>query len=437
MKALLSFVLTMLAVDLAFGDGMTTAVINGNSYSNISKVYVGAGGRVIILFPGGGTSASADKVPQDFLTSWNISQEAQAGAKASEAAVAQNNLDRSIQAGIFREVHGVVYNIRKPQSGWVSFSNVKVAQVLDDGAILDTTPDSYDAHVAIFVKNLPPVSDTDFISFNALPNGTYSYINKKDDDRTIRAYDVGRACGRSEIPALVLSGNVAYAALAVSGTSQKDVVATLPDSDNLTASGSGFFVSQDGYLITNDHVVRNAHKVKVKTSDGVFAADVVRVDETDDLALLKVSGQFKPLCISTNEANLGDSVFTIGFPAIDLQGTQPKYTDGKISSLSGMKDDPNEYQISVPLQPGNSGGPLIDSTGNVQGVVVAKLDDFAALRTMGSLPQNVNYAIKGKLLSDFLSKSPEIKLSAGMRPLRPGSSPVPTVQQSVAIVLVY
>lgn len=149
-----------------------------------------------------------------------------------------------------------------------------------------------------------------------------------------------------------------------------------------------------------------------------------------------MSGQFKPLCISTNDAQLGDSVFTIGFPAIDLQGTEPKYTDGKISSLSGLRDDPDKYQISVPVQPGNSGGPLVDQSGNVAGVIVARLNDFAALRSMGSLPQNVNYAVKGKLLRDFLSQSSDVRWLPGRSLARRGSL-VPSVQQSVAIVLVY
>jgi S1-C subfamily serine protease len=279
------------------------------------------------------------------------------------------------------------------------------------------------------------VSDTDYITFSARQAGVLSYVNKNGDDRTIRSYDLGRVCDWSDIPELVLSGKKSFDSLAGGNEPQTDVVATLPESDDLRASGSGFFVSADGYLVTNNHVVRNARRVKVKTGAGVFPAEVARVDETNDLALLKISGQFKPLRISTNDVQLGDPVFTIGFPAIDLQGTQPKYTDGKISSLSGIKDDPKEYQISVQVQPGNSGGPLVDMAGNVKGVIVARLDDFAALAAMGSLPQNVNYAVKGQWLRDFLSQFPDIKL----RPDESitGKSTVADVQQSVALVLVY
>jgi S1-C subfamily serine protease len=457
-KALLSAVLMMVGA-MAFGAGLTSVQIDGNTYTNITDVHISSGGRVIMLFPGGGTSASADKVPPDFLASWNISPMAQTNAVAAEivakarrkaAAIAEranalaaalteaeNNLEQIIQSGVFREVDGMVYDIRNPESGWVTFQNVKVLQVLDAGSIIDSTPNvkNYKDEVPIFVKNLPAVSDTDFINFEARPDGTLSYVNKLGDDRTIHSYDVGHICDRSEIPPSVLCGQKAFDIL-VGGRPQKDVVASLPDSKNLKVSGSGFFISEDGYLITNAHVVRNARSVKVKTATGFFPAEVVRVDERDDLALLKVSGRFTALCISTNDAELGDSVFTIGFPDIVLQGTQPKFTDGKISSLTGLMDDPAEYQVSVPVQPGNSGGPLVDLHGDVQGIIVARLDENAALLSVGSLPQNVNYAIKSRLLRKFLSPFTGIKLAVD-KPMATGSSAVETVQKSVAIVLVY
>ena len=127
--------------------------------------------------------------------------------------------------------------------------------------------------------------------------------------------------------------------------------------------GSGVIVSASGYLLTNNHVVKGASHLKVKHKDEYFDATVVQVNEIDDVALLKVSGgPFKPLSLSRKPvASLGEEVFTIGFPNIDVQGLEPKYTDGKISSLAGLTDDPREYQISVPVQPGNSGGPLLNS----------------------------------------------------------------------------
>jgi S1-C subfamily serine protease len=436
MKAMLSAIIAMFVTSAAFGAGLTSVVIDGNSYSNITKVYSSAGGRIIILYPGGGTSATADKVPADFLSSW-MDSSALAGAKASSVATEQQSLDRAIRAGNFRDVDGVVYDLRKPQSGWVTFLNVKVLQVVDAGAgaIIDTVPDDAYSVLPIYIKNLPSVSDTDFISVKVLPDGTYSYINKNGDDRTIHAYDYGKICDRDDIPETVLSGQKPFDDQALGDAPQKDVVASLPDSGDLTASGSGFFVAS-GYLVTNHHVVKNARNVKVQTADGkIYPATVVRIDVTNDLALLSITGSYQALSISTADVQLGDSVFTIGFPDVQLQGTQPKYTAGTISGLSGLRDDPKDYQISVPVQPGNSGGPLVDKAGNVVGVIVARLDDFAALRSMGSLPQNVNYAVKGSLLRDFLTAGGEVDLTQPASAI-PGSI-VPSVQKSVALVLVY
>lgn len=174
-------------------------------------------------------------------------------------------------------------------------------------------------------------------------------------------------------------------------------------------SGTGFFISEDGYLITNYHVVEENGSYVVKTKTGSFQAKVVRTDVTNDLALLKVSGTFKPLRLgNSREAKLGQSVFTIGFPNIDLQGVQPKLTRGDINSLAGIKDDPRFFQVSVPVQPGNSGGPLVDLHGNVLGVVSLRLGDLRTLKISGAIPQNVNYALKSSLVRSFLEGSPEL-----------------------------
>jgi len=434
MKAVLSLVFAAALVNAGVGGVVSTLELNGNSYSNISKVYL-SDNRVIILYPGGGTSATVDKLPANFLESWGIGSDKQAAVKAATAEAEMKNLDRAIQQGSFRKVHGVVYDTRKAQAGWLIFRGVKVYQIVSEGALIDSTPNDDYSTLPIFVRHLPnTIGDQDYITFVALPDGTYSYVNKLGDSRTVRAYDAGQPCERPEIPETVLTGKKAFDALATRGIPETDVVAKLPGSDDLEVSGSGFFVSADGYFITNDHVVRNAQRVKLKIGNDVLPATVVREDETKDLALLKADGHFKALGVSTADAELGQAVFTIGFPDISLQGTAPKYTDGKVSSLAGLKDDPSEYQVSVPVQPGNSGGPLVDTAGNVRGVIVARLDDIAALRSMGSIPQNVNYAIKGSVLRDFLSQSPEIKAAPENATT---TAAVDLVRQSVAIVLVY
>ena len=204
--------------------------------------------------------------------------------------------------------------------------------------------------------------------------------------------------------------------------------------------GSGFFITSDGYLLTNFHVVREAERVEVKYKTRVFKAKVVEVDKVNDLALLKVTGtDFAPLAISHKDsADLGDEVFTIGFPNIDMQGLEPKYTDGKISSLAGMRDDPSEYQISVPVQPGNSGGPLCDVNGEVVGIVVSRLNDLAVLRESGTVPQNVNYAVKAKHALRLLQAVKGI--DAVLPPSKPAvkaSRPVQAAEDAVAMIMIY
>ena len=148
-------------------------------------------------------------------------------------------------------------------------------------------------------------------------------------------------------------------------------------------------------MISNYHVVKDATKVRLITGAGLIDAKVVQVDAANDLALLKADGKFSPLPIAASRTvNLGGTVATVGFPDIGLQGFAPKLAKGEIASLSGASDDPRYFQISVPVQPGNSGGALVDERGNVIGIVSAKLDASAALATSGVPQGGMNYAVK-------------------------------------------
>jgi S1-C subfamily serine protease len=175
---------------------------------------------------------------------------------------------------------------------------------------------------------------------------------------------------------------------------------------SMRPSGTGFFVTASGYVVTCEHVVRDASAIWVNASGRLLPATLIRADQTLDLALLKVEGRFHPLPVPPETpVQLGEKVMTVGFPNPSLQGIEPKLTRGEISSRAGMRDDPTQYQISVPVQPGNSGGALVDELGNVVGVVTSRLNYMAALKESGTLPQNVNYAVKGHLVYDFVRRS--------------------------------
>ena len=207
-----------------------------------------------------------------------------------------------------------------------------------------------------------------------------------------------------------------------------------------TSSGTGFFISDDGYLISNNHVVEGANQVRLVTSAGLISAKVVKVDAANDLALLKAEGRFAALPVAASRGvKLGGTVATVGFPNIGLQGFAPKLAKGEIASLSGAGDDARYFQISVPVQPGNSGGALVDERGNVVGVVSAKLNASAALRSSGALPENVNYAVKSSYLLSFLESVPEVaaKLKEPSGKEKKFEDVVKEAEQAAVLVLVY
>jgi len=206
------------------------------------------------------------------------------------------------------------------------------------------------------------------------------------------------------------------------------------------SSGTGFFITEDGFLITNEHVVKEAVQVRLVTSAGIIAAKVVKVDAANDLALLKAEGRFAALPVVASRAmRLGSTVATVGFPNVGLQGFAPKLARGEIAALTGAQDDARYFQISVPVQPGNSGGALVDERGNVVGVVSAKLSARAALAATGALPENVNYAVKSSFLLSFLESVPEVsaKLKAARTAERKFEDVVKDAEQAAVLVLVY
>jgi len=207
-----------------------------------------------------------------------------------------------------------------------------------------------------------------------------------------------------------------------------------------TASGTGFFITDDGYLVSNYHVVKDAAQIRLRTSIGMISAKVVRLDAANDLALLKAEGRFASLpIISSRAVKLGGTVATVGFPDTGLQGFAPKFARGEIASLSGAADDARYFQISLPVQPGNSGGALVDEHGNVVGVVSAKLNASAALAETGVLPENVNYAIKSSFVLSFLESTPELaqKVKDPLLKERKFDDVVKSVEDATVLVLVY
>lgn len=166
--------------------------------------------------------------------------------------------------------------------------------------------------------------------------------------------------------------------------------------DSWKPSGTGFFIDRNGYIATNHHVIDEAKEIQVNVNNKSYLAKVIISDERSDLAILKIiDNSFIPLSSINYNFNdeiseVGNSVFALGFPLTQYMGEEIKFTDGKINAKSGFKGDISTYQISVPIQPGNSGGPLFDNNGTLVGITSSGLDK--------SKTDNVNYAIKTKYL---------------------------------------
>ena len=171
-------------------------------------------------------------------------------------------------------------------------------------------------------------------------------------------------------------------------------------------TGSGFFVSDRGHFITNAHVVGDYRYVFVRDSSGaLFEARRISADDRRDLALLVISRASQGLKVAqSTSAAKGEEAYAVGYPMPGIQGQESKITSGLVNSLSGLRDSQSWMQVSVPIQAGNSGGPLVTSKGEVLGVVVATINAKRILEKDGALAQNVNYAIKSEEVHSFLAE---------------------------------
>ena len=175
----------------------------------------------------------------------------------------------------------------------------------------------------------------------------------------------------------------------------------------LEGNGSGFVIGRDGettFIVTNHHVVEDCAKVTVVHAGKSYKASVRAKDANSDLALLETTiPAARPASFSSlSRARLGEAVTAAGYPLQGLLSKSLNVTGGNISALAGLGDDAKHLQITAPLQPGNSGGPLLDGSGNVIGVAASKLNAVRAAVLTGDLTQNVNFAIKAALVRRFL-----------------------------------
>lgn len=174
------------------------------------------------------------------------------------------------------------------------------------------------------------------------------------------------------------------------------------------SQGTGFVVGVPGFLLTCAHVLDGATEATVTLNGQRLMADVVKADKDADLALLKLREALpadQPVLSfrgAARTAAMGEEVFTIGYPLSRLLGSGARMSRGLVSATNGLRDDPKQVQVSAEIQPGNSGGPLLDRDGQVLGVVAQTINPWHVAQATGALPQNINFAIKSAPALEFV-----------------------------------
>ena len=234
----------------------------------------------------------------------------------------------------------------------------------------------------------------------------YGYKEDPSSPHAIREADITTRCeGTSQIVDYISQENFKNEEPFFVGNDPNELVSV--------ASGSGFFINKDGNIITNDHVVDGCQVMKLIVDGKEYEATVVANDKTNDIALLKVDYKnnlyFR---ISEEDVERSENIKAIGYGFGKNYSSDVKVTAGIVNSLSGYNDNYSEFQMDAAIQSGNSGGPVINDEGDLVGMSVSALNSAAVYEDTGTMPQNVNDAIKASTLKQFLdSNNTEYHLS--------------------------
>lgn len=194
--------------------------------------------------------------------------------------------------------------------------------------------------------------------------------------------------------------------------------ASSPEQSQQGSSGSAFIVSSAGHIITNNHLVDDCRNIFVNVEGQPVSVDLIAQDEKNDIALLKFDRKNLGIAKfrSGRGVRSGDTVVVVGFPLRGLLASTASVTTGTISALAGPQDDARILQITAPVQPGNSGGPILDKSGNVVGIVYSKLDAITVAGATGDIPQNVNFGLNARIAQSFVeAHDVDYKMASSIR----------------------
>ncbi len=168
------------------------------------------------------------------------------------------------------------------------------------------------------------------------------------------------------------------------------------------SQGTGFFISSNGYILTNNHVVASSQLTTIYTADKEYDCETLFTNEIDDIAIIRVKDtvlRFFPIPFSSNNLEVGDDVIALGFPLASSMGKELKMSSGIVNSSKGFQDDARYFQFSAPIDPGNSGGPILNKSGNLVGLITAKYTsatNAGYALNLASLIKNIPNGIKIK-----------------------------------------
>jgi serine protease Do len=235
-------------------------------------------------------------------------------------------------------------------------------------------------------------------------------LNEKFVGDIVRSAGVAVSIGDRTVARLNLQGSSAAMSAIVQCQGEKGGGAGSPSRSGGTSQGTGFFITSNGHILTNAHVVKGCTTVDLQQPGGVVhSGRVMATDGQNDLAVIITDMKPPAVAAFRTDVRLGENIAVFGFPLGDRLSTSGNFTVGYVSALAGMKDNSSEIQISAPIQPGSSGGPVFDNHGNVVAVIVATATTAIMANTSGEtpsvMPQNINFAIKTAIALAFLNSN--------------------------------
>jgi S1-C subfamily serine protease len=201
--------------------------------------------------------------------------------------------------------------------------------------------------------------------------------------------------------------------------------------------GAGIVASRDGAIITNQHVVNDCLSITVM--DGKkkrHQATLISSDRKNDLALLRAKGRFENAATFRDgrPVEAGESVTVVGYPLAAILGTDPNVNFGYVTALAGLRGDSSRFQVAAPIHKGNSGGPVLDQSGRVTGIVTAKLNARAVEKRTGDLPQNIGFAVRGELAQLFLERN-EVRFESDAGGVKLDNTEVAAIGRAVTVLI--